>query len=262
MNLERFRGIFGNTEYLEALCVKRQGCNCNLDKDQGSECNVVAKNWHDFPNSYFLWSSGGSLQSGMTFQGILNCFLWKMRWTWSTRHGAPQGAVHGGPTTMASHRVHGSLALGHSGHREAAWIAWGRRGHSGVAHRWQKSAVELTLGARTRWEGGGKGCGSRQRSIWCSFYRPRRRDEGSGWLQSSAVEWTSKSIQAIGLRRGNGEPVVGVGRHYERKRPEAYTVAAPRARAGGSSYCFAYLEEGEGARLGRCWATRLRARWA
>jgi hypothetical protein len=26
-------GIFGNTKYLEVLCVKKQVCNCNLDKD-------------------------------------------------------------------------------------------------------------------------------------------------------------------------------------------------------------------------------------
>jgi hypothetical protein len=35
-------GIFGNIAYLEALFVKRLRCNCNLDKDQGLRCKVLA----------------------------------------------------------------------------------------------------------------------------------------------------------------------------------------------------------------------------
>jgi hypothetical protein len=42
-NIGSPKGIFGNTKYLEALCVKRYGCNCNLDKDQGSGCKKVAE---------------------------------------------------------------------------------------------------------------------------------------------------------------------------------------------------------------------------
>jgi hypothetical protein len=47
-----------------------------------------------------------------------------------------------------------------------------------------------------------------------SFYRPGSQDEGLRQLQSPATEWTSKSIQAVNLRRGNGEPVVGAGCRY------------------------------------------------
>jgi hypothetical protein len=41
-----------------------------------------------------------------------------------------------------------------------------------------------------------------------------------------------------------------------RRWPKAYMVATVHTRDGGSGGCFACLEEGEGARLGRCWATR------
>jgi hypothetical protein len=41
-----------------------------------------------------------------------------------------------------------------------------------VMRRWLESRGEMMLGAQTRGEGGGKGCGSRRRSIWHPFYRP------------------------------------------------------------------------------------------
>jgi hypothetical protein len=126
---------------------------------------------HDFPGNFDLFLYGKPLE--------LVYSLWTIAWLipWWTNH-------HGGPRS--------SQELGH-------WPLWSSGGApmaqgdgegSDEAHQWWNSAVDLAnlagdevvqwqlesrgevmLGARTRGEGSGKGCGLRRRSIWRPFYR-------------------------------------------------------------------------------------------
>jgi hypothetical protein len=62
-------------------------------------------------------------------------FVKEKLWTWSTSRAPVEGAVHGGPTTMAGRRGPRSPAYDRSGRREADLIARGGRGEYADAHQ-------------------------------------------------------------------------------------------------------------------------------
>jgi hypothetical protein len=58
---------------LEGFCVKEQGYNCNLDKDQGSRCKMAAKFLFLFKTRTgleFLESSRGFVKNGKDWTSI------------------------------------------------------------------------------------------------------------------------------------------------------------------------------------------------
>jgi hypothetical protein len=84
-----------------------QGPICNFRKLARTNLEFIFKNWGSSWNfvdcGLIMDKDGGLFAKRLAFAGFRFIFQWKTTWTQSITHGPVQGAVQGGPTTMAGH---------------------------------------------------------------------------------------------------------------------------------------------------------------